>query len=128
MSEPNENKQYANDMVDKIKKLVKQGNVNRIRILRKDQVVLNIPVNVGLLGAVIGVAAAPWALILGAVAAYGLDCRIEIEKKDGQVIDVDGKPVEEAAEPEKTVEDIVEEVVEEAPEIIIEDTPPEDPF
>ena len=45
----------------------------------------------GVIGAGIGLVAAPWALIAGAVAAVGFKCRVEVEKKDGQIVTVYGK-------------------------------------
>ena len=73
----------VDEIIDKLKKLVKSGNVDRIVVSRGDDTLLNIPVNVGLLGSVIGLAAAPWAVIAAAVAAFGFSCKIEIVKKDG---------------------------------------------
>ena len=73
----------ADEIIDKLKKLVKSGNVDRIVVSREDDIILNIPVNVGLIGSVIGLAAAPWAVIAAAVAAFGFSCKIEIVKKDG---------------------------------------------
>jgi hypothetical protein len=73
----------VDEIIDKLKKLVKSGNVDRIVVSRGDDTILNIPVNVGLLGSVIGLAAAPWAVIAAAVAAFGFSCKIEIVKKDG---------------------------------------------
>ena len=70
-------------VVDRLKEAVKQGNVDRIKVIRDDEVLLNIPVNVGVLGGIIGIATVPWALIIGAIAGVGLGCRIEIVKKDG---------------------------------------------
>ena len=69
--------------VNRLKEAVKQGNVNRIRIIRNDEVILNIPVNVGVIGGIVGIATIPWALIIGAIAGVGLGCKIEIVKKDG---------------------------------------------
>ena len=59
----------VDEIISKLKKLVKSGNVDRIVVRRGDDVLLNIPVNVGLVGSVIGLAAAPWAVIAAAVAA-----------------------------------------------------------
>lgn len=70
-------------VVDKLKDMVAEGNVSRIRIVRKGETILNVPVNVGLAGGLLGLVAAPWAMIAGAVAAYGLECRIVVEKNDG---------------------------------------------
>jgi hypothetical protein len=38
---------------------------------------------VGIIGGIIGAAAAPWALIAGTIAAFGFGCKLEIVKKDG---------------------------------------------
>ena len=76
-------KNDADELIEKLKDLVKKGNVDRIVIRRNEDVLLNIPVNVGLVGSVIGLAAAPWAVIAAAVATFGFNCKVEIVKKDG---------------------------------------------
>ena len=78
-----ENKQRVDEIVDQIKELVKKGNVNRILVLRGEDTVLNIPLNVGIVGTILGLTAAPWALIASAIATLGFDCRIVLEKTDG---------------------------------------------
>ena len=81
--------------IDRIKELVKQGNVDMIRIIKDDEVILNIPVNVGIIGGIVGLATVPWALIIGTVVAAGIGCKIEIVKKDGssewEVVDGEDK-------------------------------------
>ncbi len=74
--------------VEKLKKKVEEGNVDRIQIRKDDQVVLSVPVNVGIIGGILGLAAAPWALIAGSVAAFGLGCKLEVVKKDGTTDEV----------------------------------------
>ena len=76
----------TDDIVEKIKELVKKGNVARILVKRNDTTVLNIPLNAGIAGAVIGISAAPLALIGSAIAAIGLDCKVELVKNDGSTI------------------------------------------
>ena len=71
------------DAMDKLKRKVDEGNVDRVQIKKGDEVVFSVPVNVGIVGGILGLAAAPWALIAGAVAAFGLGCRLEVVKKDG---------------------------------------------
>ena len=71
------------EAMDKLKKKVEEGNVDRIQIKKGDEVVFSVPVNVGIVGGILGLAAAPWALIAGSVAAFGLGCRLEVVKKDG---------------------------------------------
>lgn len=69
-------------MIGKLKAKVKEGNVDRVQIRKDDEVILKVPVNVGIIGGLIGVAAAPWALIAGTIAAFGFGCKLEIVKKD----------------------------------------------
>ena len=82
------NKENTDEMIAKIKELVKEGNVSRILVQRNESTVLDIPVTAGVLGAAVGVAAAPWALIAGAVAALGLDCKVVLIKKDGSTVEL----------------------------------------
>lgn len=71
-------------IIENIKALVKKGNVSKIVIKKDDEVMLNIPVNLGILGTVI----APWGAVLGALAAFGFKCNIELIGEDGTIIDV----------------------------------------
>ena len=84
----NENRQRAEEIVEQIKELVRKGNIARIMVKRDADTILNIPLNVGILGTVLGLTAAPWALIATAVATLGFDCRIELEKTDGEIIEL----------------------------------------
>ena len=84
-------KKFADDMVSKIKEIVEEGNVNRIRIRKDDTIILNIPLSVGLIGTVLGLAVAPWAVILGAISTVGFKCTVEIVKKDGTITVIHGK-------------------------------------
>ena len=80
----------TDEIIGKIKALVKEGNVNKIRVKRGDQVLLTVPVNVGILGGLVGLAAAPfWSVLAAAAAAYGFDCKFEIVKDDGSSTDVE---------------------------------------
>lgn len=76
------------DMIEKLKAKVKEGNVDRIQIRKDDEIILKVPVNVGIIGGIIGVAAAPWALIAGTIAAFGFGCKLEIVKKDGSTDEI----------------------------------------
>ena len=84
-------KKFADDMVSKIKELVAEGNVSRIRIRKGDTIILNLPLSVGLIGTVLGLVAAPWAVILGTISTIGFKCTVEVEKKDGTVTIIHGK-------------------------------------
>ena len=74
--------------ISKLKELVGKGNVSRIVVKRKDQQVLNIPVNVGVVGAVVGLAYAKWVMLAGVLATVGFGCTVEVIKSDGGVVNV----------------------------------------
>ena len=78
-----ENNPRTDEIVARIKELVKEGNIARIIVMRGEKTVMNIPLNAGLVGTAIGIAAGPWALLTGVIATLGLDCRIILVKKDG---------------------------------------------
>ena len=75
-------------VIDELKKKVEEGNVDRIQIRKGDEVVFSVPVNVGILGGIVGLATVPWALIAGAVAAFGFGCRLEVVRKDGSTDEI----------------------------------------
>jgi DNA polymerase II small subunit/DNA polymerase delta subunit B len=83
----------AKEVVEKIKELVKEGNVTRIRVRKDENVILNIPMTVGVVGTMIGAAAAPWALVIAAITTIGFDCAVEVEKKDGTITTVPEFPL-----------------------------------
>ena len=74
--------------VEKIKELVRKGNVSKIVVRRKGEVLLSIPVNVGVVGAVISITAAKWALLAAVLGTVGFGCSVEIVKDDGEVVNV----------------------------------------
>ncbi|MBO4914472.1 MAG: DUF4342 domain-containing protein [Oscillospiraceae bacterium] len=82
----------ASDLVEKIKSAVQKGNVNRIRVMRGEEELVNIPVNAGIAGGVLGLMAGPWvvisAAVVGAVATFGFDCRFQIVKEDGSIDEI----------------------------------------
>jgi hypothetical protein len=86
-----DNQDFAKNVVEKIKKVVSEGNASRILIWHDGRQISSFPVNAGVLGGVLLAAAAPWALIIAAIAAVGTNCCIEVEKKDGSIINIYGK-------------------------------------
>ncbi len=76
--------EYADKMVDRLKKRIKAGNVDKIRISKDGKTLLEVPVNVGLLGGLFGLAAVPWAVIIGILTIYGLNCKVEVITADGE--------------------------------------------
>ena len=75
---------YVKTTMAKVKELVNKGNVTKISVKKGDESIVNIPVNVGIVGAVL----APWGLLAAAIAAFGFKCRVELTTTDGKVIDV----------------------------------------
>ncbi|MDR2133192.1 MAG: DUF4342 domain-containing protein [Clostridiales Family XIII bacterium] len=74
-------------LIEKIKAAVKKGNVTKIIVKKDGDVILNLPVNIGILGTVI----APWAALIGVIAAFGTKCDIELLTDDGRIIDIGEK-------------------------------------
>ncbi len=76
------------NVMDKIKELIQKGNVSKIQIRRNGETLLSIPVNVGVVGVVVGLTAAKWAVLAAALATVGFGCSVEIIKDDGEVVNV----------------------------------------
>lgn len=71
-------------LFESIKNLIKKGNVARIQVKRDSELILNVPVNAGIVGVVI----APLPSVIAVVAAFGFRCTIEVIKDDGTIVDV----------------------------------------
>ena len=82
------NENEAKGIVEKIKALVRKGNVSRIVVRRGARELLNISVNTGLVGGAVTLLAAKWVLLAGVLATVGFGCTVEVIKDDGQVVDV----------------------------------------
>jgi len=65
-------------LLEKTKQIIKEGNVRKITIKDKGgNVILSIPVTIGVIGAVL----APILAAVGAVAALVAECTISVERK-----------------------------------------------
>ncbi len=82
------NENEAKGIVEKIKALVRKGNVSRIVVRRGARELMNISVNTGLVGGAVTLLAAKWVLLAGVLATVGFGCTVEVIKDDGQVVDV----------------------------------------
>ena len=74
----------GNQLIDKIKQLIHEGNIRRLRIIHQERTVLEIPLSIGAPAAAIGIIAAPLLAALGAFAALVTECTIEVEKIEKQ--------------------------------------------
>ncbi len=81
--EGKEENDKVKETVEKIKAKVKEGNVDKVQISKDGEIILSLPVNIGIIGGIIGAAAAPWAFVAATLATLGFGCKIEIVKKDG---------------------------------------------
>lgn len=67
------------ELVEKIKELIRQGNIRRVVIKNeKGEVVMELPLTIG----AVGVLLAPTLAALGAIAALLTNCTVVVEKKD----------------------------------------------
>jgi len=67
-------------LVEKVKQLIHEGNIRRVRLLHGGKVVMEIPLTIGAPAAAIGILAAPVLAAIGAFAALVTECTIEVEK------------------------------------------------
>lgn len=74
----------GNQLVEKIKQLIREGNIRRVRVLHEGRTVLEIPLSIGAPAAAITILAVPVLAALGAFAALVTECTIEVEKTNGK--------------------------------------------
>lgn len=98
----------ALQIVEKIKALIKMGNVSKIVIKRGGEVILNVPVNLGIIGAVL----IPWTMIISTIVALGAKCSIELVKVNGDVINISEKATETFGDLKENAGIIADEVIE----------------
>ena len=82
------------DILERLKKLVHEGNIRRILVKKDDEVIVNVPLTAGVVGGVLALHA-PLLLVATAVAAFGFGCTVELIKDDGAVVEADFTEVQE---------------------------------
>ena len=70
----------GSQLVDKVKELIHQGNIRRVRLLHKGRPLIDVPLTIGVPVAAAAVLAAPVLAALGAIAALVTECTIEVER------------------------------------------------
>lgn len=79
MAKQEEYRVRGEDLVDKVKQIIKEGNVRRISIKTKDgKSLIDIPLTVGVIGIVI----APVLAAVSAIAALVTECTISVTRED----------------------------------------------
>jgi NACalpha-BTF3-like transcription factor len=76
--------EQGSHVVEKIKEYIKKGNVSKIIVKKDEEIMLNLPVNVSIIGTIL----APWAAIAGLIAVFGTKCQIELVKDNGDIIEI----------------------------------------
>ena len=67
------------DLIEKVKELLHEGNVTRIIVKdEKGKILLEIPATVGVIGAIL----APWLAALGTIAALATNCTVTVVKRE----------------------------------------------
>ncbi|MDP2918845.1 MAG: DUF4342 domain-containing protein [Dehalococcoidia bacterium] len=69
-------------LVEKVKQLIHEGNIRKVRIIHEGKTVLEIPLSIGAPAAALTIMIAPVLAALGAFAALVTECTIEVEKTD----------------------------------------------
>jgi len=72
----------GDELMAKIKKLIHEGNIRRVKVIHGGKVVFEIPLSIGAPAAALGIMFAPVLAAVGAFAALVTECTIEVEKVD----------------------------------------------
>ncbi len=75
-----ENTVACNTLVETIQRLIREGNLRRVRIMHQGRTLVDVPLTVGAPVTVGAILAAPILTALGAVAALITNCTLEVEK------------------------------------------------
>lgn len=94
----------SNEVLDKLRELLKQGNVTKIRVKKDDNTILDIPVTAGAIGTLL----APQLAAIGAVVAVISKTVVEIEKPDGEVINLSGIVERKAGAAKEFIDDLTD--------------------
>ncbi|WP_027338666.1 DUF4342 domain-containing protein [Halonatronum saccharophilum] len=73
------------EVINKIKKLIREGNIRRIKVKQKGRTIVDIPVTAGVIGTMLS----PVLATLGAATALLTKCKIEVERPNDKVQDID---------------------------------------
>ena len=72
----------GSQLVEKVKQLIHEGNIRKVRVIHKGKTVFEIPLTIGASAAAAITLAAPLLAALGAFAALVTKCTIEVEKTE----------------------------------------------
>ncbi len=72
----------GSQLVDKVKQLIREGNIRKVRLVHEGRTLIELPLTLGAPAAAIGIMVAPVLAALGAFAALVTECTIEVEKTE----------------------------------------------
>lgn len=72
----------GSEIVEKVKQLIHEGNIRKVRLVHEDRTIIEIPLSIGAPVAALGIMAAPVLAAVGAFAALVTECTIEVEKME----------------------------------------------
>ncbi len=72
----------GSQLVDKVKQLIHEGNIRKVRLLHEGRTVLEVPLSIGAPATAVVILAVPVLAALGAFAALVTECTIEVEKTE----------------------------------------------
>lgn len=102
----------GNEFANAVRDIIKKGNVTRVKIKKDDKILLDIPVNAGVVGGAIGIVYLPALVAIGAVAAVVSKIQVIIERPDGNIEVVNDIVKNAAKDAKDTAEDFVNSAVE----------------
>lgn len=70
----------GSQVVEKVKQLIREGNIRRVRLIHEKKTIIEIPLSIGAPVVVAGIMMAPVLAAVGAFAALVTECTIEVEK------------------------------------------------
>jgi len=70
----------GSQLVEKVKQLIHEGNIRKVRLLHEGRTLLELPLSIAAPATAIAILAAPVLAALGAFAALVTECTIEVEK------------------------------------------------
>ncbi len=71
-------------LVEKVKQLIHEGNIRKVRLVHEGRTIIEIPLTIGAPAVAAGILVAPVLAALGAFAALVTECTIEVEKTEGE--------------------------------------------
>lgn len=70
------------EVLEKVKQLIHEGNIRRVRLIHEGKIIIEIPLTITAPVAVVTILAAPLLAAIGAFAALVTECTIEVKKVD----------------------------------------------